>query len=48
MAKITVVKNANGSLTLSCVHNGYLVQKTYYGYSESLAKDLFRQYLKGK
>ena len=44
---ITITKNHNGSLTLSTIHDGYRVFKTYYSYSKNEALALFKQYLKG-
>jgi hypothetical protein len=42
---ITVTVNYNGSLTLSTVHAGYLVSKTYYGYTRREARAAFRELL---
>jgi len=43
---MNVTKNPNGSLTLSIMHNGYRVHKTYYFYTLQEAKRLFKAYLK--
>lgn len=44
---INITKNANGSLELSTIHNGYRVHKTYYFYSTRAAKADFINYLRG-
>ena len=45
---MTVTKNLNGSYTISDIINGYLVSKTYYGYTLKESKRLFKlEYLKG-
>lgn len=37
----------SGAIVLSTMDGGYLVSRTYYGYTIKQAKDLFNQYLRG-
>ena len=42
---MSIIKNYNGSLTLSSIYKDYLVSRTYYGYSRIEAKRMFKEYL---
>jgi hypothetical protein len=44
---ITVYKNFDGHLTLSAIHNGYLVTRQYFFMSTRAATADFKQYLRG-
>lgn len=43
---ISVTKNIQGAYVLSTIHDGHLVQRTYFGYSLSEAKRMFKEELK--
>ncbi len=43
---MTVTRNLNGSLTLSTIAAGHLVQQTYYGYTKREAQRLFRTHIR--
>lgn len=44
----TTTRNINGSLTVSTIEYGRLIQQTYYGYTKREAVRLFRQHVKGE
>ena len=45
--KITYSKTPQGSLVLSAIVDGYLVERLYQGYRRHEATRLFRLYVKG-
>jgi len=44
--EISVRKTFQGAYALSCLVNGYLVERQYMGYTLREAKKLFRQFVK--
>lgn len=43
---MTIEKTQYGSIKFSVMHKGYLIQKSYFGYTRAEAKKLFTQELK--
>jgi len=43
---MSITRNLNGGITISDIVNGYLVQRTYYGYSVRECKKLFKSEVK--
>ena len=48
MATPTTTRNLNGSLTVSTIEYGRLIQQTYYGYSKREAVRLFREHVRNE
>lgn len=43
---MTIERLQNGAIRLSTIHRGYLVSRTYYGYTRQEAQTMFKQFIK--